>query len=388
MEEKKPEDGVQKNPVTDRFTQNTFDEKVDIVWMIDNSGSMDEEQVNIETNAKIFTDQLPKAIVDYRMIVITADASEGCKSLQSACRTIADSDGILSSSAMSPDEITSRFRSCVMVGEDGNGAEEGIEAARRALDPNYDPPIEVHTDCTAAGATEIVSGVRNPNFLRDDAHLHIIFVSDEEDEVDAKSFTAPNELLGLTVDNLESKQKELRAEMTPSLSFGGTRPEDCDEDNCEGRDADGHEAYFPLLKSHKDFFVDGLKGGRSDLFTAHAIVIPRIDDSDDCHSRTNDEEVGQRYMNFAQLTGGSFADACNPNWGPAMRSIGLQAAGLARCFSLSQPLSESNPPSITKVVVSGNEKELGAHFSYEGGVNRICFGEIPPAHAKIEITYY
>lgn len=372
--------GVPPEYKTEMFHQG-LDQKVDIVWMIDNSSSMNEEQQNIVNNAQLFTEQLPQGQVDYRMIVVTADASEGCKSLRSVCATASDPSGILDSKTMSKDEITQRFRQCAQVGESGNGFEEGIEAVRRALDPAYSPSVEVLTVCQSGASTVPVSGVRNPGFLRPDAHLQVIFVSDEEDEMLVSGFSGAN----ITSD----MKAALRAEMTPDLSDEFAGIPGCPGDNCEGRPQDGQEAYFPLLSNHYDFFVNQLKGGRKDLFTAHAIVLPKVDNSDSCHKRTNDEEVGRRYMSFAQMTGGTVGDTCSPNWGPTMSAIGLQASGLRKCFALSgSPSDRDASPSIGEVSIDGVPSELGVDFNYQSVGNQICFNEVPPAGSSVSVAYY
>lgn len=316
---------------TDEFTQ-THATQVDILWVIDNSASMNEEQAAISTNASLFTDKLLAASVDFHLMMISTNASADAE-LTNNC---------LVSGAPAPfltNVTADSFASCAQTSIPGGGPEEGIEASVRAINPNY------------------VNGALNPNFLRSDADLEIVYVSDEEDQPDPASWAA-------AADITPALRQSLMSEMTQNLADGG-------------RLRDGREAYFPLIQNHIDFFRN-LKGPDR-RFRAHAIVLPTIDGSG-CHSRTNGEEAGLRYKNLAVMTGGTVSDICE-DWSSTMDSLGLQASGLRRCFQLSH-VPHSNA-SIT-VSIDGVVQDTGYTLTPP---DQICFDTIPRVDSTISITY-
>ena len=131
---------------------------VDILFVVDNSRSMVEEQKALADNFDRFlslVDPDPAAAgeegeVDYRIAVTTTDALAGRGALVGDPRVIRPGAGY------SPLEA---FRKNVEVGTKGRALEQGLEAALLAVEG-------------ARGTGE---------FLRDRAYLYVIVVSDEED---------------------------------------------------------------------------------------------------------------------------------------------------------------------------------------------------------------
>lgn len=138
---------------SDRFTQSAQTSNgVDILWVIDNSGSMSEEQTNLADGANQFFNSLGNAGVDYRLAATTTDGST-CQDL----RTLSDgtSEYITPGTANAADEWG------------GDGA--GIEGIAR---PG-----------TGGSATETgfycADKVDRSGFDRAGAEDLVIFVSDE-----------------------------------------------------------------------------------------------------------------------------------------------------------------------------------------------------------------
>ena len=166
----------------------------DILFVVDNSGSMREEQQNLADNFDLFINQIAGA-GDYRIAVVTTDQSnanerEGLARFafsaeapffartvfdQSACLSTSIPQGcfrgddpaarVITSDALSVEDQISFFQSNVQVGTCGSGTEQGLRAMESAL--------------SMLGASEC-----NTGFLRTDANLVIIFVSDENDTDD------------------------------------------------------------------------------------------------------------------------------------------------------------------------------------------------------------
>jgi hypothetical protein len=136
--------------VVDIFYQNPTD-SVDILMVIDNSGSMQPYQAQLGTNFSEFLTYFIEADVDYQIATVTTDVMN-----QDA--------GELRGQIISPETANpeTAFSNIVNVGVTGSGFEMGLEAAYLAL-------------------TEPLVSTANAGFLRDEATLSLIFVSDEED---------------------------------------------------------------------------------------------------------------------------------------------------------------------------------------------------------------
>ena len=129
------------------FSQIWIQEEIsvlDVLWVVDNSGSMNIFQANLAANIGIFMNAFANTGADYRMAVITTD--------RSSFSMVIDSNTINAESILS---------SLMVTGIHGSGMEKGIEMAFRSLDH----------DSAAPGG----------DFFRDYAKLAVVFVSDEAD---------------------------------------------------------------------------------------------------------------------------------------------------------------------------------------------------------------
>tara|TARA_B100001250_G_scaffold344906_2_gene314094 strand:+ start:460 stop:1995 length:1536 start_codon:yes stop_codon:yes gene_type:complete len=130
------------------FTQTWQQEEIpvlDVLWVIDNSGSMNPFQTNLSSNIGSFMSAFISTGADYRMAVITTD--------RYTFATIVDP---------SHPDPEGELSSLVVTGTYGAGIEKGIEMAEKSL-----------SSSTAAGP--------GGSFFRTDAKLVVIFVSDEPD---------------------------------------------------------------------------------------------------------------------------------------------------------------------------------------------------------------
>lgn len=117
----------------------------DVLFVVDDSASMTEEQANLAANFASFVELLGDTTADYRIGVTTTDASAA---------------GALRGEVLTPDtaDVVAAFTAQVAVGTAGSRDEQGIAMGVRALRPDV-----------------------NPGFLREDAVAHVVFVSDEDD---------------------------------------------------------------------------------------------------------------------------------------------------------------------------------------------------------------
>jgi hypothetical protein len=140
----------------DRITQvNT--PKVDILWVIDDSGSMSDDQRKLTRNIGAFMQFFLDSGLDWHMGVVTVDVERATHSgkLQEAA-------GLRYVDSETPDAIDV-FNQMALVGVGGLGDESGLRASYLAL---TDP---------------LMSGY-NAGFYRSDATLHVVAISDENDQ--------------------------------------------------------------------------------------------------------------------------------------------------------------------------------------------------------------
>ena len=118
--------------------------KADILFVVDNSCSMSEEQTDLSDNAEDFVDTLVGSGTDFQISVITTDSPDPVTSIitegaYDAGKALADA---------------------VVVGTSGSPTEKGQEMSLEALRP---------------------SGPLGRGFVREDATLSIVIISDEDD---------------------------------------------------------------------------------------------------------------------------------------------------------------------------------------------------------------
>ncbi len=137
---------VTRSQQLDVWTQPQRDGEVDILWVLDNSGSMSEEHESLTTHAEAFTGTLSAAELEFRLALVSTDPADA---------------GLLLAPVL--DESSSALTETFVVavteaGIAGDREEEGFTAA-------------------LAGADE----ARVPEFARSGADLQVVIYSDEDD---------------------------------------------------------------------------------------------------------------------------------------------------------------------------------------------------------------
>ncbi len=147
----------------DQFAQDG-NNATDILWVVDNSCSMGDEQSSLAVNFASFVQIVEALDMDFQIGVTTTD--------------VGDNGGLEGTTPIitpnTPDPAGT-FAANVNLGVSGSGIEKGFDGAYLALSsPNIDP------------------GGANAAFLRDGAGLRIIFVSDEQEQSTILSGGDPN----------------------------------------------------------------------------------------------------------------------------------------------------------------------------------------------------
>ncbi len=136
--------------VTDEYEQEG-NNWTDILWVVDNSCSMGDEQNSLAINFSSFLDIIEVLDIDYHIAVATTDNGH----FQGAVPIMTPS---------TPD-VAAAFADAVNVGTGGSGIEKGFQYGQAALSPPLMAP-----------------GGPNDGFMREEAGLRLIFVSDESEQ--------------------------------------------------------------------------------------------------------------------------------------------------------------------------------------------------------------
>ena len=313
-----PESEIARQSQTDTFYQEPA-ASVDILWVIDNSISMIQEQAEIAEQFGNFIGMMDSSgsAIDFHAGIVTTDMDDDNPKR-----------GMMVASATDPAPFITRdtanyvqeFQSRVMVGTDGSDMEKGLEAAWVAL-------------------TEPFISDANNGFLRDEAILSVIFVSDEND-----------------------------------CSDQGALPADSDGLTCY----DMMDRLVPI----KDFVQDyrTLKDDAS-LVVASAIVGPDVVDGCD------NTWPGTRYRAVAGAMGGIVASICEQDFSGIMSELGISAAGIRTSFGLTYPaVLESIDVWVDDTQVL-NDSDNG--WTYDSSTYYLTFAEaaIPPRGSVITVSY-
>jgi len=341
---------------TDEFVQNAAS-KVDILWVVDNSNSMSQEQAGLGASFSAFIGELMGSGVDYHIGVISTDVADG-----GVLHTGVGSPPVIDNSITDPDAAKAAFLKNVTVGVNGSAQERGFEAAALALgkgidqwNPGDPEPVEVPNPgflrrgyCTADKTCEATTDVCNNDSDCEAAALFLIFVSDEDDK-----------------------------------SFGPER------------------YYWRLFESYQGY-------GNEAQVKISAIVGPAGEDGGCFNASRGSAAPGDRYVELVILSGGTsdtsgsaqgiFTSICE-DFNESLTSLSINATGLSSQFVLdgrpnmsASMACDALPPQPMCVRVNGAAVPYAQDrngWAYLSGNNAIDFGDNvrPPPGAKITVTY-
>jgi hypothetical protein len=297
---------------TDTFGQ-AQNNLVDILWVIDDSNSMQKEQDLLAGGFAAFADAMEQSNTDFQLGVISTSFDEngggGVLVGDPPYLTTADTD------------YKEAFVERAQLGTGGSDKEKGLEAATFALGP-----------------TMVYGGGPNEGFLRADAQLLVIFVSDEEDCSDRGA-------LG----NQPSDDCYLQADKLAPTAV-----------------------YIQELRDLKD--------DRNDI-NVGAIVGLSTSTCDEV------EASGDRYAEVALAMGGLVGDLCSADWSGIMGRLGLNAGGIRESFKL----TKAAQPDTLVVYVDETEipNDPTNGYTYDESSWFITFhgDAIPPRGSSITAEY-
>jgi hypothetical protein len=288
-------------PVVDEFEQ-APGPQVDLLWVIDNSCSMVDEQLRLIDNLGRFTQFADSQLADYQMAVTVTD---GLGSDSGEFERCFPHPAIIKGTYA---QRAAAFRCTFDVGTNGPFIEAGLAAAKNAL-------------------TRTLNDVGlNTGFLREDAALAIVIMSDEDDG---------------------------------SVESNG------------------------LLKQ----FFRTVKGpGREDEVKVHAIAGP-ITEPCDNGAGLFAAQPGLRYKDVVDETGGLYFNICLDDWQPVLDELGLNTFIPRDTWILSKA---ADPTSIRVFVDGAEVLPgLSDGYTYDPAANSVTFtgAAVPGPGAEVEIRY-
>jgi hypothetical protein len=342
------------------FTQSVNND-IDIVFMIDNSASMKEEQDNLRRNFPVFTGilkDLPQGLPNVHIGVVSSDLGTGRFTGVPGCTGPGDQgrfqniprtgnctgprDAYIS--AIGPDrnfdgDIDQVFSCIAQLGTSGCGFEHQLQSVRTALDPGLMPAA-------------------NRGFLRDEAVLAIILLTDEDD------CSAPADTT-----LFDPSQTQLSDPLGPINSYrcnefghlcNGQRPPRTmasNLQNCQSAE-DGRlikiselVEFFKTLKANPDDVMVAAVTGPATPYSVKLVNRggrrgqnePQIVPS--CTSANGSADPAVRIHEFVDAfqDNGTFLSVCADDFTPVMARIGQEVARRASLECLSTRLADGDP---------------------------------------------
>jgi hypothetical protein len=315
------------------FVQTTsINNKVDILWDIDDSGSMADDQANLATNFNAFIHNFATQGYDFHMSVTTTTAwmREWYPNYAYMAKfrdgniytpTHADNTGIFMISTLTPDVIGT-FQTNIQVGTVGSGDERGFDSFKQAL---------INPDNTPYG------------FRRNDAFLAIVIVSDEEDF--SRNSSPENQCVG---NPLPAACQNLRS--------------------------------IASFESFLDTYTNSVPTDRKYNVSA---ITTRPGDS----CLPYDGHYGLRYMQMAAETNGVVGSICDTNFSNSLDEIAGRIVELSTQFRLDRI------PNVSTIVIHVNGVLIPENavngWTYNATNNSIVFhgSAVPPQGASIQVDY-
>ncbi len=277
---------------------------LDMLWVVDNSGSMSDALDHVADNFEDFIDPwLSLGSLDWQMGVVTTDMDNPAQSGR-----LLGSEKIITPSTADAREA---FLDAVDQGSSGSGSERGFDA-------------------TLAALSEPLVSTENAGFLRDDAKLFVLIVTDEDDDSDQDADEFIDALHALKASD----------DMASFSAF------------C------GDAGWFGCAK---------WLSWSSGMITA---------------------EAGTEYIEAVDGTGGYWASICTDDFSDALSMMSMAAAGLTDTFELS-----AVPSTVSTMVVWDDGVEVDYDndngWLYDSDANAVVFyGTAVPADGSVIDVQY
>jgi hypothetical protein len=301
--------------------------KVDVLWVIDNSGSMASSQNNLANNFQAFINRFQKTNTDFRMAVTTTDTYLAPYYNSPSMARLRPGKDLSNNQyyVMTPTtpDLANVFLTAIKQGTSGSGDERAFSSFKEAL-----------------------SSSLNTDFHRPDAFLSVIIVSDEDD------FSHDDYTTGTSGYYFTENYNDPK--MFTVQSF-----------------VDFLTQYTAVAGAGKNFSVNSI----SSIDTACVNTLGN-----------GGQKVSTRYFSLVDATGGVKGSLCS-DFGNTLDIISNSIISLSSVFHLSR---EPNPDTIV-VYVNGAVVPQGAvdGWTYDAATISVVFNgsSVPAAGADVNITF-
>jgi hypothetical protein len=314
------------------YQDSTANNKVDVLWVIDNSGSMYTKQQKLAAGFSSFMNVFTTKDFDFHMAVVTSDTrATGSGGQAGEFQTLPyPYEDLVRPARSMPSGYTGASGPSVLILDNNTTdlAEHFMANARVGDDGDSDAKILDAIQLSLG--TPLLAGANN-NFIRSDAHLAVIVVSDDDD---VASSTVPADV----------------------------------------------SSFLQTLKPDR---FDVLTRTYKKNFTVSAVV---VDDPADTNCVAPFAE-GILFKELAGLTSGSIANICDADFSTGLTNISKKIAEAITEIPLART------PSVSTIRISFNGTLVGQDgtngWSYESTGNKIVFHgtAIPTANTSIAINY-
>lgn len=311
------------------FQGSTANNKVDILWVIDNSGSMLTKQQRLATGFNSFSSVFVNKGFDFNMAIVTSDTRAVAAGGQAG--QFQGAPSVITESTLN---FANVFQNNVQVGQTGDSAAKEIQA------------IEL--------ATGALLSTTNTGFLRSDAHLAVIILSDADDNDSAgagsTTTTLINHLNTLKPDLFDVISRTYKKNYTVSaVAVNSMTDTDCyDMDKDGAVDNDGNGDGIPDVQLY---------------------------------------EEGVKFKTLVNATNGSFASICKADFSDGLNTISQRIAEAITEIKLARVPQVST----ISVLFNGNSVPQDAThgWTYDSSGNKIVFhgNYIPMDNTSIQIGY-
>lgn len=294
-------------PTGQTFQGTVTSNKIDVLWVVDNSGSMLTKQQNLANSFDTFMNTFTTKNYDFRMAIVTTDTratptGEGGEF--QGVPTVIDNNTV---------NFANVFKTNVVVGATGDANAKALDAINTSM------------------SSSLLAGA-NTGFLRSDAKLIVIILSDADDN-------------------------DSTATVASTIAF---------------------------LDTLKPDTTDSATGRSIDNYTVSVVI---DDQTNPGPTPCVGSEDGVKFRNIASQTGGTIMDICAANFADGLAELSEDIAQF-----VSQVLLKFEPQvSTLSVIVDGTEipNDETNGFSYVASGNKIVFNgtAIPNQNSTISVFY-
>ncbi len=323
-------------PVNQSFSQATVqvNNKVDVLWVVDNSSSMTSLQNNLVKNFNSFISTFQNKGYDFHIAVTSTDAYLAATNFNNSSALSRFKDGSPSSHSgiyvldSTTPNLVSTFVNNASLGQTGSGDERAFQSIKETLNNSL-----------------------NVGFLRSDAFLAVIILSDEDDFSDTTR---------------------------PEYSWTNGGISDHNYSNPNMPSVDSYIQYLDQLtnssSANRNYNVSAITVKDNACLTSHKAT-------------SGSSIIGQRYIDMANKTNGVLGSICDADYGGSLQLI------QQKVFELSTQFRLTRAPVVSSIQVKINGQSVISDatngWTYAADTNSITFHgtSVPAQGASVDVNY-